>query len=58
MKQSHKVGDKMFVNFYGKTIPITNPKTGEIVKAQIFVAVLGASKYTFAYAVPSQKQNN
>lgn len=55
MRQFHKPGDKMFVDFCGRTIPITNFNTGEITLAQVFVAVLGASGYTFAFAVPSQK---
>lgn len=58
MRQVHKAGEKMFVDFCGKTMPITNPKTGEISYAQIFIAVLGASAYTFVCAVPSQKQND
>ncbi len=40
------------------TVPIVNQKTGEIVKAQIFVAVLGASGYTFVHATYSQKQRD
>lgn len=55
MRQFHKPGEKMFVDFCGKTMPITNPETGEITFVQIFVAVLGASGYTFVYAVPSQR---
>lgn len=55
MRQFHKPGDKLFVDFCGRTMPITNPSTGEITAAQIFVGVLGGSSYTFAYAVPSQK---
>ena len=48
MRQTHKAGEKMFVDYAGQTLPITNPKTGEITEAQIFVATLGASSYTFA----------
>lgn len=55
MRQFHKPGEKMFVDFCGRTIPITDFLTGEITYAQVFVAVLGASGYTFAIAVPSQK---
>lgn len=55
MRQVHKAGEKMFVDFCGKTMPITNANTGDISYAQIFVAVLGASGYTFAYAVSNQK---
>lgn len=55
MRQTHTPGEKMFVDYCGKTIPIINAATGEISEAQIFVAVLGASNYTFAEATLSQK---
>lgn len=58
MKQTHLVGEKMFVDYSGLTVPIINKKTGEIVKAQIFVAVLGASGYTFIDASYSQQQKD
>jgi len=54
MRQIHYAGDKLFVDFSGLTMPIHNTTTGEIYKAQIFVAVLGASGYTFVHAVLSQ----
>jgi transposase len=43
-------GDKVFVDYSGKTVPIVDRLTGEIGPAQIFVAVLGASNYTYAEA--------
>ena len=56
MRQEHKAGEKLFVDFSGKTMPIIDAVTGEVkLEAQIFVAVLGASNYTFALATPSQK---
>jgi len=54
MRQVHKAGEKLFVDYAGHTLPITNPHTGEISEAQIFIAVLGASNYTFAEATLSQ----
>lgn len=54
MRQIHYAGDKLFVDFSGLTMPIHNAGTGEVGKAQIFVAVLGASGYTFVHAVESQ----
>jgi len=54
MRQIHKAGEKLFVDYAGQTLPIVNPHTGEISEAQIFVAVLGASNYTFAEATLSQ----
>jgi len=56
MRQTHKAGEKLFVDYCGPTIPIINPNTGEFYGAQIFVAVQGASNYTFACASKSQKQ--
>ena len=58
MKQIHLVAEKMFIDYSGVTVPIVNKKTGEIVKAEIFVAVLGASGYTFVDASYSQKQKD
>lgn len=54
MRQIHYGGDKLFVDYSGLTMPISNAKTGEITKAQIFVSVLGSSGYTFVHATPSQ----
>lgn len=54
MRQTHKAGEKCFVDYCGPTVPIINPQTGEIHTAQVFVAVLGASNYTYAEATWSQ----
>jgi transposase len=54
MRQSHKAGEKCFVDYCGPTLSIINPQTGEVREAQVFVAVLGASNYTFAEATWSQ----
>jgi transposase len=54
MRQDHKAGEKCFVDYSGNGIDVVNPRTGEITVAQIFVGVLGASSYTFAYATPAQ----
>jgi transposase len=55
MRLVHKAGEKLFVDYAGDTVPIVHPETGEISQAQIFVAVLGASSYTYAEAQPSQE---
>ncbi|KPY91143.1 putative transposase, partial [Pseudomonas tremae] len=55
MRQEHRAGEKLFVDYAGQTVPIIDRRTGEIRQAQIFVAVLGASSYTFAEATWSQK---
>ena len=54
MRQSHKAGEKCFVDYAGSTVPIVDGATGEIRPAQLFVAVLGASDYTFAEATWTQ----
>lgn len=54
MRQVHKGGDKLFVDYCGLTIPVTDPVSGAVSAAQIFVACLGASNYTFAEATPTQ----
>jgi transposase len=54
MIQEHKAGDKLFVDYAGHTMPLTDPKTGEVTEAQIFVAALGASNYTFVEATLTQ----
>lgn len=54
LRQEHKAGEKIFVDYAGQTVPVVDPDTGEIREAQIFVAVLGASNYTFAEATWTQ----
>lgn len=54
MRQTHVAGEKAFVDYAGQTMPIVDASTGEITKAQIFVAVLGASNYTYACATRTQ----
>jgi len=55
MRQEHRAGEKMFTDFSGKKPHWVDPKTGEMHEVELFVAVLGASNYTFAYAVESQR---
>lgn len=55
MRQVHLAGDKLFIDYSGQTVPIINAITGEIRNAEIFVAVLGASSYTYAEASLSQQ---
>jgi len=55
MKQVHHAGEKLFVDFAGQTIPVVQSHIGETRQAQIFIAVLGASNYTYAEAVWTQQ---
>lgn len=54
MRQHHVAGDKTFVDYSGKRIAIADGATGEIRAAEIFVAVLGASNFTYAEATWTQ----
>lgn len=51
MRQVHPAGERLFVDFAGQTAEVIDPATGEVRTAQVFVAVLGASSYTYAEAV-------
>ena len=55
MRMPHKGGEVLEVDYAGMTVPITNPETGEVRQAQVFVATLPASSYTFAEVQPSQE---
>lgn len=50
----HKVGDKVYIDYAGGTLPYVDVDTGEIKNAQVFVAILGWSQYAYVEAVPSQ----
>lgn len=54
MRQPHRAGEKLFIDYAGQTMTVVDPETGERKEAQIFVAVLGASNYTYAEAHTSQ----
>lgn len=54
MRITHRAGEKLFVDYSGLTVPWIDKHTGEIHCAQIFVAVLGASNYTFIEASADQ----
>jgi transposase len=54
MRQNHVAGEKMFVDYAGATLEVIDGTSGEVLQAQVFVAVLGASNYTYAEATWSQ----
>lgn len=58
LRQEHKAGEKLFVDYAGDTIPIYDPHGGPELQASLFVAVLGASNYTYAEATENQKLEN
>ena len=54
LRQTHRAGEKLFVDYAGQTVPVIDSETGEVTEAQIFIAALGASSYTFAEASLAQ----
>lgn len=54
LRLQHAPGDKLFVDYAGLTMPVIEPRTGELRMAQVFVAALGHSGYTYAEATWSQ----
>ncbi len=54
LRQEHKAGEKVFVDYAGQTMPIVDAATGEIRQVQIFVGTLGASNLTYVEATESQ----
>ena len=54
MRQVHRAGEKTYIDYCGPTMPIADSATGEVLSAQVFVAVLGASSYSYAEATMSQ----
>lgn len=54
LRQTHAPGEKLFIDYAGQTVAVVDPMTGEIRQAAIFVAVLGASNYTYCEATWSQ----
>jgi len=58
LRQTHKAGKKMFVDYAGQTVPVKDRHTGEIREVEVFVAVLGASNYSYAEATWDQSLKN
>jgi len=54
LRQHHRSGEKVFIDHCGPTVSVVDRRTGKVREAQIFVAVLGASSYTFAEATWTQ----
>lgn len=58
MRFTHKAGEKFFVDFSGDRPGYVNRDTGEVIEAELFVAVMGASDFIFAVAIPNQQIPN
>jgi len=54
----HRAGEKLFMDFAGKTLEYVDRHTGERHKAQVFVAILAASQYTYVQACQTQQRED
>jgi transposase len=54
MRQAHPAGERLFVDYAGQTVEVVDGRTGEVCQAQVFVAAMGASSYTYAEATWTQ----
>lgn len=54
MRQTHRAGEKLFVDWAGQMLPLVNGETGEITDKPVFVAALGASNFTYVEVCPDQ----
>jgi len=55
MRQIHRAGEKLFVDYAGQRPQIVDPATGEVTEVELFVAALGASSFTYAEATATQR---
>ncbi len=55
MRQTHRAGEKLFLDYSGKRPELVDPETGEVREVELFVAVMGASSFTFAEATLTQR---
>lgn len=58
MHIDHKAGDKMYVDYAGEKLQIMDPVTGEIIRVEVFVSILGASQLTYVEAMMSQRKED
>src|SRR5690606_8261999 len=58
MRQQHRAGEKVFVDYSGVQPTIVDRETGEVTKVELYVAVLGASNFTFAEATRTQSRDD
>ncbi len=58
MRIEHKAGDKLYVDFAGEHLTVIDKETAEVQYVEVFLAVLGASQYTFIHAVPTQQKED
>lgn len=58
MHMEHKAGDKMYIDFAGEKLSITDQESGEVISVEVFAAILGCSQLMYAEAVASQRKED
>ncbi len=58
MRMNHKAGDKLYIDFAGEKLAITDKQTGEVKRVEVFVTILGASQLTYVEAMMSQQKED
>lgn len=58
LRFDYKAGDKLFIDFTGKKLPVIDPSSGEITEVEVYVAILGYSQLTYVEAVASQRKED
>jgi transposase len=58
MHIDHKAGDKVYVDYAGEKLYFVNPRTGEVIYVEVFLAILGASQLTYVEATMSQQKED
>jgi len=58
MHMDHKAGDKMYIDFAGEKLNITDKETGEVQAVEVFIAILGCSQLTYVEAVATQRRQD
>ena len=58
MHMEQKAGDKMYIDFAGEKLSITDKQTGEVQPVEVFIAILGCSQLTYVEAVASQRRQD
>jgi len=58
MHMDHKAGDKMYIDFAGDKLSITDKESGEVQAVEVFIAILGCSQLTYVEAVSTQRRQD
>ena len=58
MHLEHKAGDKMYIDFAGEKLNVTDKDSGEVQSVEVFIAILGCSQLTYVEAVATQRRED